>query len=52
MRDIARRYPVESLAEAFAEGITVGHRDMPEFILEPNEIDQLLAFLDSLATAR
>lgn len=48
LRDIARRYPVAGLAEAFAEGITVGHKDMPEFILEPPEIDALLAFMETL----
>lgn len=48
LREIARKYPVAGLAEAFAEGITVGHRDMPEFVLEPAEIDALLAFLESL----
>ena len=47
-REIANRYPVESLAEAFAEGITVGHDDMPEFTLAPAEIDALLSYLSSL----
>lgn len=48
-RDVAHRYPVASLAEAFAEGTTVGHKDMPEFVLDPAEINALLAFLASLA---
>lgn len=47
-RDVAGRYPVETLAEALAEGITVGHEDMPEFTFTPEEIDDLLSYLASL----
>jgi mono/diheme cytochrome c family protein len=45
-----RMWPVESLAEAFAEGITVYHPTviMPEFVFEPPEIDALLAYLKSV----
>jgi mono/diheme cytochrome c family protein len=48
LRTFAERWPLEHLEEAFAEGITVGHHDipMPEFILEPDEIADLIAFLD------
>ncbi len=46
--DVANRYKPEDLAEAFAEGIVVGHPDMPEFTLTPNEIDALIAYLESL----
>jgi hypothetical protein len=42
------RYPVETLAEAFAEGIVTGHPSMPEFRLEPDQIHDLLSFLKSL----
>jgi mono/diheme cytochrome c family protein len=45
------RYDVEALAEALAEGIIVGHtgdRQMPQFVLSPAEIDDLLAYLKSL----
>jgi mono/diheme cytochrome c family protein len=41
-------WPLESLDEALAEGITVGHPDMPEFVLEPDEIAALIAYLESL----
>jgi mono/diheme cytochrome c family protein len=46
----ARMWPVESLAEAFAEGITVYHPTviMPEFVFTPPEIDALLAYLESV----
>ena len=47
-REIAGRYPVWSLAEAFAEGIVTGHADMPEFKLEPAEIGALLSYLEGL----
>ncbi|HZZ35670.1 MAG TPA: cytochrome c, partial [Caulobacteraceae bacterium] len=30
-RDLHQRYPVDSLAEALAEGILTGHPQMPEF---------------------
>jgi len=47
-RDVVKRYPVEYLAEALAEGIVSGHPDMPEFVFEPDEINAILAYLDSL----
>src|SRR3712207_4612659 len=50
-RDLHKRYPVEDLAEAFAEGITTGHPTMPEFVLDPAQINDLIAYLRSLAPA-
>jgi mono/diheme cytochrome c family protein len=48
-RELHRRYPVEQLAEALAEGITAGHAaPMPEFALEPAQIADLLAYLRTL----
>ena len=49
LRVLPSRYPVEALAEAFAEGIVVGHSAMPQFELAPQEIADLLAYIDSLA---
>lgn len=49
LRVIAARWPVEYLAEAFAEGVAVGHADMPEFELHPDRIADLLAYIDSLS---
>ena len=46
-RTLHRRYPVEALAEALAEGIKVAH-PMPEFRLEPGQIDDLIAYIKSL----
>lgn len=47
-RDVVKRYPVEYLAEALAEGIVSGHPDMPEFVFQPDEINAILTYLDSL----
>jgi mono/diheme cytochrome c family protein len=50
-RTLHLKYDVEGLAEAFAEGILVGHKgekQMPEFVMTPDEIDDLLAYLKSL----
>jgi len=50
LRTLHEKYDVEGLAEAFAEGILVGHKgpkQMPEFVLTPEEIDDLLAYLKS-----
>lgn len=47
-RAIARRYPPENLAESLAEGIVSGHPDMPEFVMSPEEISAVIAYLSSL----
>lgn len=47
-RTLSQRYPVSDLQEAFAEGVRVGHPDMPEFQLPPDQIDDLLAYLQSV----
>jgi cytochrome c len=48
-REVARRYPPVFLAEALAEGLVTGHKDMPEFTFDPDEIEAFLAYLSSLA---
>jgi mono/diheme cytochrome c family protein len=48
MRSFKQRWPVENLAEALAEGVMVGHPEMPEVTLTTSEIDAFLAYLDSL----
>ena len=48
-RTFASKWPLESLEEAFAEGIVVGHPAMPEFVFGPHDIQNLLSFLDSLS---
>ena len=47
-RDFQKKWPLESLEEALGEGIVVGHPDMPQFELEPEQINDLLAYLASL----
>jgi cytochrome c len=47
-RIIVTRYPVEDLAEALAEGIVSGHPAMPQFVFEPQQINAILAYLNSL----
>jgi len=47
-RTLSAKYDVDGLAEAFAEGIEVGHRgaqEMPVFELTPPQIDDLVAYL-------
>ncbi|MEZ5996486.1 MAG: cytochrome c [Hyphomonadaceae bacterium] len=51
-RTFSRDFPLNTLEEAFAEGILVGHRDMPQFQLEPSQIDDLLAYLNSVQERR
>ena len=48
LRDLHKLYPVEQLEEAFAEGITTGHPEMPRFQFEPDQIADLIAYLKSL----
>ena len=47
-RTLHTRYPIDSLQEAFAEGIQTGHQNMPEFRLEPDQIGDVIAFLKTL----
>jgi cytochrome c len=52
-RTLHEKYDVSGLAEALAEGIVVGHtgvRQMPRFVLEPDQIDDVIAYLKSLET--
>lgn len=49
-KKIALKYPPSSLEEAFAEGIVVGKHgtEMPQFELEPEQIDNIIAYLEKL----
>ncbi len=46
-RTLSKRYKIEALEEALAEGITMGHgeADMPHFIFEPDDLGDLIAYL-------
>ena len=48
LRTLHLRYPVEDLAEAFAEGIMTAHPAMPQFELNVAQIGDLIAYLKSL----
>src|SRR5262249_24991163 len=47
-RDLSKRYPIETLAEALAEGIVVRHPAMPRFTFEPSESNALLPYITGL----
>lgn len=47
-RTLHTRYPIESLQEAFAEGIQTGHQNMPEFRLAPDQIGDVIAYFKTL----
>ena len=47
-RMLHKRYPVESLEEALAEGIVTGHPTMPEFQLDPGQVTDVNNFLKTL----
>ncbi len=48
LRTLHQRYPVENLAESLGEGILVGHPAMPQFKLEPSQVDEVIAYLRTL----
>lgn len=49
-RTFAEKWPLENLEEALAEGIVVGHEgvEMPEFVFEPDQISDIIAYLGTL----
>ncbi|MES2195122.1 MAG: c-type cytochrome [Pseudomonadota bacterium] len=47
-RTLHRQYPVETLEDALAEGLSTGHPRMPEFRLDPGQVGDFISFLKSL----
>lgn len=47
-RDVVRKYDPDALEEALAEGIVTGHNEMPEFAFEPDQVTDIIAYLDTL----
>jgi mono/diheme cytochrome c family protein len=47
-RTLGKRYPIESLEEALAEGIFTGHADMPELQFQPRDIKAVITYLQSI----
>ncbi|HWQ87703.1 cytochrome c [Brevundimonas sp.] len=48
-RDMGVLYPVRDLQEAFAEGLVTAHPAMPAFELQPTQIADLVAYLESVS---
>jgi cytochrome c len=48
LRSLSRNYPVSSLEESLAEGIVVGHPDMPEFRFRPEDVAAVVSYLESI----
>jgi cytochrome c len=51
-RLLHRRFPLEQIEEALAEGIMVGHNgpEMPQFVLAPGQINDLIAYLHTISS--
>ena len=47
-RVLSRRFKIEGLAEALAEGLSTGHPDMPEFVFEPEDVGAIINYLQSI----
>ncbi|MGD9981374.1 MAG: cytochrome c [Hyphomonadaceae bacterium] len=47
-RTLSRNYRVANLQEALAEGISVGHPAMPQFEFAPEDVDAIIAYLESI----
>lgn len=49
-RELGCKYPVESLEEALAEGVVVGHPEMPQVKMSEREIAAFIAWLKTIQT--
>jgi cytochrome c len=47
-RTLHKQYPVETLQDALAEGMSSGHPRMPEFRLDSSQVGDFISFLKSL----
>ena len=47
-REIVRRHPLDELEAAFAEGLVTPHPAMPAFVFRASEIDDLVAWLETV----
>jgi cytochrome c len=47
-RDLHLRFPIESLRRSLSEGIVANHPSMPQFRLEADQVNDVIAFLQSL----
>jgi mono/diheme cytochrome c family protein len=47
-RDLHLRFPVDTLTRRLSEGITANHPTMPQFRLEADQTNDVVAFIKSL----
>jgi cytochrome c len=47
-RRLSDRYPVSDLQEGLAEGLVTAHPGMPQFAFAPDEVRDLIAYLETL----
>jgi cytochrome c len=47
-RTFVNRYPSEQLAEALTNRTSIAHGDMPEFMFEPEDISEVVIYLETL----
>lgn len=52
LRALSQRYSIWTLEEALAEGILVGHPAMPPFQFDPEDVTDLLAYIQSIQEVR
>jgi cytochrome c len=48
LRDVHKRYPIEDLAEALAEGLITGHPSKPELRFDARDVADIIDYLKSL----
>ena len=47
-RELHKKYPIATIAEALAEGIVTGHPDMPNTPFVQEDIDAIIGYIESL----
>ena len=47
-RTLSRKYPIEDITKSLAEGIVSGHPDMPVFVFDPNDVEAIVQYLESI----
>jgi cytochrome c len=47
-RALSRRYKIEALEEALAEGLISGHPNMPEFQFSAEQVGEIVAYLNAI----
>src|SRR6516162_9418374 len=50
-RTLSRKYKIEGLAEALAEGLSTGHPDMPEFVFAAEDVGAIIDYLQSISSS-